>query len=126
MSRHAAILTGWWFVGVIVAVLSFASPSPLAAYEIAILKSSDIAAYNQAVSGLQAELGDTATLTVYDLEGDVTRGKKLARKIRASDAVLVIAVGLKPRWRRRSKLSIPLSSIAWSSIRRSTISEPRI
>jgi putative ABC transport system substrate-binding protein len=95
MSRHAAILTGWWFVGIVLAVLSFASPSPLAAYEIAILKSSDIAAYNQAISGLQAELADTATLTVYDLEGDVTRGKKLARKIRASDAVLVIAVGLK-------------------------------
>ena len=95
MSRHAAILTGSWFVVLVVALLSFASPSPLAAYEIAILKSSDIAAYNQAVSGLQAELAEVATLTVYDLEGDVARGKKLARKIRASDAALVIAVGLK-------------------------------
>ncbi|MBA2253300.1 MAG: ABC transporter substrate-binding protein [Nitrospirales bacterium] len=95
MGQCAAILTGWWFVAVVVALLSCASPSPLAAYDIAILKSSDIAAYNQAVSGLQAELGDTATLTVYDLEGDVTRGKKLARKIRASDTVLTIAVGLK-------------------------------
>ena len=95
MGRCAPTLIGWSIVTIVFVVLSFASPSPLAAYEIAILKSSDIAAYNQAISGLQAELADTATLTVYDLEGDVTRGKKLARKIRASDAVLVIAVGLK-------------------------------
>ncbi len=32
---------------------------------------------------------------MYDLDGDVTRGKNLARKNRASDAALVIAVGLK-------------------------------
>lgn len=95
MGRCAPTLIGWSILGVVFTLLSFASPSTLAAYEIAILKSSDIAAYNQAVSGLQAEMSDTATLTVYDLEGDVTRGKKLARKIRASDAVLVIAVGLK-------------------------------
>jgi putative tryptophan/tyrosine transport system substrate-binding protein len=94
IGRCPFTLIGWSILAGVIAVLSFASPS-LAAYEIAILKSSDIAAYNQAVSGLQAELGDTATLTVYDLEGDAARGKKLARKIRASDAVLVIAVGLK-------------------------------
>lgn len=95
MGRCVPTWIGWSILGVILTLLSLASPSSLAAYEIAILKSSDIAAYNQAVSGLQAELADTATLTVYDLEGDVARGKKLARKIRASDAVLVIAVGLK-------------------------------
>ncbi len=95
MGRCAPALRGWSILGVVLILLFFASPSPLAAYEIAILKSSDIAAYNQAVSGLQAELADTATLTVYYLEGDVARGKKLARKIRASDASLVIAVGLK-------------------------------
>lgn len=95
MDRCAPTLIGWSIVAIVLVVLSFASPSALAAYEIAILKSSDIAAYNQAVSGLQAELADTATLTVYDLEGDVARGKKLARKIRASDGALVIAVGLK-------------------------------
>jgi putative ABC transport system substrate-binding protein len=93
IGRRAATLIGWWILAVTLTVLSF--PPSLAAYEIAILKSSDIAAYNQAVSGLHAELGDAATLTVYDLEGDVARGKKLARKIRASDAALVIAVGLK-------------------------------
>lgn len=96
IGRRVSPCVGWWWTVVCaLAVLSFVSPTPLAAYDIAVLKSSDIAAYNQAVSGLQAELGDAATLTIYDLEGDVARGKKLARKIRASDASLVIAVGLK-------------------------------
>jgi putative ABC transport system substrate-binding protein len=94
MDQCAPSLIGWLILALVLVFLC-ASPSPLGAHEIAILKSSDIAAYNHAVSGLQAELADTATLTVYDLEGDVTRGKKLARKIRASDAALVIAVGLK-------------------------------
>lgn len=98
MGRYARIrgvLVAWPITVLLLAIFSFVSPSPLAAYEIAILKSSDIAAYNQTVAGLRAEVRETATLTVYDLEGDVARGKKLARKIRASDAALVIAVGLK-------------------------------
>jgi putative tryptophan/tyrosine transport system substrate-binding protein len=94
MDRCAPSLIGWSILALVL-VFFCALPSPLAAHEIAILKSSDIAAYNHAVSGLQAELAGTATLTVYELEGDVTRGKKLARKIRASDAAVVIAVGLK-------------------------------
>ena len=88
-------LVAWPITVVLFAILSFTLPSSSAAYEIAILKSSDIAAYDQTVAGLEAEFSDTARLTVYDLEGDVARGKKLARKIRASDAALVIAVGLK-------------------------------
>ena len=94
MGRYVLTLKAWP-IAFLLAILSFAAPSPLAAYEIAVLKSSDIVAYNQTVAGFRAGLNETATLTVYDLEGDVTRGKKLARKIRASDAALVIAVGLK-------------------------------
>jgi len=63
--------------------------------EIAILKSADIAAYNQAVDGFKATLSPAATITEYDLQGDVARGRKLARKIRASSADAVLAVGLK-------------------------------
>jgi putative ABC transport system substrate-binding protein len=70
-------------------------PSSLFAFDIAILKSSDIAAYNQAVAGFRAEIGEAATLTEYDLVGDVARGRKMARKVRGSDAGLVVAVGLK-------------------------------
>lgn len=98
--RRVTTRSEWWIRAFVLAllfftVLPFAFPPLLAAYEIAILKSSDIAAYNQAIEALQAELGEAATVTVYDVEGDVARGKKLARRIRASDASLVVAVGLK-------------------------------
>ena len=99
MGRYSLALRSpivWPITVVLLAIFSFVLPSPLAAYEIAVLKSSDIAAYNQTVAGLQAGFSETAKLTVYDLEGDVARGKKLARKIRASDAALVIAAAVPP------------------------------
>ncbi|WP_447603812.1 ABC transporter substrate-binding protein [Nitrospira sp. Nam80] len=70
-------------------------PLPADATEVAILKSSDIAAYNQAIAGFKAALPGNLTLTEYDLQGDLEKGRKLARKIRASDPALVLAVGLK-------------------------------
>lgn len=63
--------------------------------EIAILNSSDIAAYQEAIAGFKATAPRGAIYTQYDLQGDLELGKKLARKIRASDAALVLAVGLK-------------------------------
>lgn len=63
--------------------------------EIAILISSDIAAYQEALAGFKATGPSGAIYTQYDLQGDLEVGKKLARKIRASDASLVVAVGLK-------------------------------
>ena len=96
LTRTIALSSNRWiFLTAVLLALSLISPFPLAAYEIAILKSSDIAAYNQAVVSFQSEIKDSATVTVHDMEGDLARGKKLARKIRASDATLVIAVGLK-------------------------------
>lgn len=68
---------------------------PALAIEIAILKSSDITAYNQAIAGFKTTAPSSATYSEYDLRGDLETGKKLARKIRASDASLVLAVGLK-------------------------------
>lgn len=65
------------------------------AADIAILKSSDIAAYNQAIDGFKAAGPSGTVYTEYDLRGDLELGKKLARKIRASDATMVVAVGLK-------------------------------
>ena len=66
------------------------------ATEIAILKSSDLSAYNQAVEGFRSSAtNDNFTFREYDLEGDLERGRKLARRIRASDAALVLAVGVK-------------------------------
>ena len=66
-----------------------------AGVEIAILKSSDLKAYNEAVEGFKATAPGDATYIEYDLRGDLERGKQLARKIRASDAALMVAVGLK-------------------------------
>jgi putative tryptophan/tyrosine transport system substrate-binding protein len=65
------------------------------AKEIAILNSSSIAAYDQAIKGFKATGPSGAIYTEYDLQGDLEQGKKLARKIRASEASLVVAVGLK-------------------------------
>ena len=63
--------------------------------EIAILKSSDLKAYNEAVEGFKATAPGDATYIEYDLRGDLERGKHLARRIRATNSSLVVAVGLK-------------------------------
>ena len=65
------------------------------AMDIAILQSSDIAAYREAVAGLKATGPIGAVYTEYDVQGDLELGKTLARKARASNASLVVAVGLK-------------------------------
>ena len=59
-------------------------PTTASATEIVLLKSSDIAAYNQALSGFKAALPSGIVLSEYDLQGDLEKGRKLARKIRAS------------------------------------------
>lgn len=74
------------------AVLGVAE-SPAA--EIAILKSSSIGAYDQAITGFKSTAPSGAIYSEYDLQGDLDQGRKLARKIRASEASLVVAVGLK-------------------------------
>lgn len=81
----------------LLACLGAAEPSSvLAASDIAILKSSDLAAYNLAVEGFRAEAnGEGVSIHEHDLQGDLDRGRKLARRIRASDASLVLAVGVK-------------------------------
>ena len=69
--------------------------TPASAADVIILKSSDIAAYNQAINGFKAAIPAGMNLSEYDLQGDLEKGRKLARKIRASDPALVFAVGLK-------------------------------
>lgn len=69
--------------------------SESAAMDIAILHSSGIPAYREAVAGLKATGPIGASYTEYDLQGDMELGKKLARKLRASNTSLVVAVGLK-------------------------------
>src|SRR5262245_39219813 len=66
-----------------------------AAMDIAILQSSDIEAYREAVTGFKATGPIGAIYTEYDAQGDLDLGKNLARKARASNPSLVVAVGLK-------------------------------
>lgn len=73
----------------------FSDLAQAAGTEIAILKSSDLKAYSEAIEGFKATAPGGVTFVEYDLRGAVERGKQLARKIRASDSSLVVAVGLK-------------------------------
>lgn len=86
-----------WLVSLVLIALSclLINPAQAAGPEIAILKSSDLKAYSDAVEGFKATAPGSATYVEYDLRGDLDQGKQLARKIRASDASLVVAVGLK-------------------------------
>jgi putative ABC transport system substrate-binding protein len=80
---------------VVLLALNTFSMSETLAMDIAILRSSDIAAYREAIAGLKATGPIGAIYTEYDVQGDLELGKKLARKLRASNASLVVAVGLK-------------------------------
>jgi putative ABC transport system substrate-binding protein len=73
----------------------FSDVTQAAGPEIAILKSSTLKAYNDAIEGFKATAPGGATYVEYDLRGDPEQGIQLARKIRASDSSLVVAVGLK-------------------------------
>ena len=86
-----------WLVSFAFIVVSCPVPAQAhaAGVEIAILRSSDLKAYNDAIEGFKTTAPAGATYTEYDLRGDLERGKQLARKIRASDSALVVAVGLK-------------------------------
>jgi putative ABC transport system substrate-binding protein len=89
--------TGARFVLALGLLFGFAAAgeSESLAVEIAILKSSNISAYEQAIEGFKSTAPSGAIYAEYDLQGDVEQGRKLARKIRASEASLVVAVGLK-------------------------------
>jgi putative ABC transport system substrate-binding protein len=86
-----------WLVSFTLIAVSFVVPAAAhaAGTEIAILRSSDLKAYNDAIEGFKATAPGGTTYTEYDLRGDLERGKQLARKLRASDSSLVVAVGLK-------------------------------
>jgi len=96
LSRAWRSLAAWAVVGLVVLLgLCTLCVSESMAMDIAILRSSDIPAYQEAIAGLKATGPIGAIYTEYDAEGDLELGKKLARKLRASNASLVVAVGLK-------------------------------
>jgi len=88
--------TAWAVVGLVVLLsLCTLCVSESTAMDIAILQSSDIPAYQEAIAGLKATGPIGAIYTEYNLQGDPELGKKLAHKLRASNGSLVVAVGLK-------------------------------
>ncbi len=92
--KTTRFVLGWMSLAVLIALcppLLHAAPN----LEVAILNSSENAAYQEAIAGFKATGPGGAIYTQYDLQGDLELGKKLARKIRASEASLVLAVGLK-------------------------------
>jgi putative ABC transport system substrate-binding protein len=71
-------------------------PNSAYAEEVAILKSAEIGAYSEAIDAFKNALPPSFQVTLeYDLQGDMAKGRNLARRIRASDANVVLAVGLK-------------------------------
>ncbi|MGP0592616.1 ABC transporter substrate-binding protein [Nitrospira sp. T9] len=76
------------------------------AEEVAILKSADINAYSEAITAFTSALPSSFHVTgEYDLQGDLAKGRILSRRIRASNAKVVLAVGLKAAL--AAKLEIP-------------------
>src|SRR5680860_478724 len=80
------------------------------AEEVAILKSADINAYSEAITAFTSALPSSFHITrEYDLQGDMTKGRTLARRIRASNAKVVLAVGLKAAFAAKLEiLDIPV------------------
>lgn len=70
-------------------------PVSASAFDVAILKSSDLSYYNEAVAGAKQVLAADTTVKVYDLQGNVTGGRTIAQNLRADQPDLIIAVGLK-------------------------------
>ena len=56
------------------------SSPPAVAAEIAILKSSGISAYDQAITGFKSTAPSGAIYSEYDVQGDLEQGRKLAKK----------------------------------------------
>jgi putative ABC transport system substrate-binding protein len=92
MRKPAGRLT----LGIALGLMGYAyEDSQVLAAEIAILKSSSINAYDQAITGFKSTAPSGLIYSEYDVQGDLEQGRKLAKKIRGSEASLVVAVGLK-------------------------------
>ncbi len=111
-SRVSAPFTAFLWcaaAGLLALLLTAWSPPLVQAHEVAILKSANIAPYNQAVSGFKSSMPSETTFVEYDLKGDTEAGRKYAGKIRASSADLVLAVGSKAAIAARLELfDIPI------------------
>ncbi|MDT7043050.1 ABC transporter substrate-binding protein [Candidatus Nitronereus thalassa] len=84
---------------------------PVWGQDVVVLKSADVGAYNAAASALKESLSPEVEIVEYDLQGDLTQGRKLGKKIRATSARLVVAIGLKAALAAKLEvLDIPIIS----------------
>jgi putative tryptophan/tyrosine transport system substrate-binding protein len=97
----------WLEMFIIILTLWHVLPLPIgaASIEIAILKSSDLRSYNEAIQGFKGTAPGAAVYAEYDLRGELEHGKRLARTIRASKPSLVVAVGLKAALAAKSEIA---------------------
>lgn len=65
------------------------------AAEIAVLKSAALPYYEQAVVGFKTEIPANTSIKEYNLNGQLTEGRQIAKSLRASPPDLIFAVGLK-------------------------------
>ena len=87
------------------------SQAPVWGQDVVVLKSADVGAYNAAVSALKESLSPGVEILEYDLQGDLAQGRKLGKKIRATPARLVVAIGLKAALAAKLEvLDIPIIS----------------
>ena len=105
--KKTPLLLSCLWLQTLIITLSYIVPLPVEAtgLEIAILKSSNLKPYNEAIQGFKATAPGSAVYVEYDLRGDLEQGKLLARKIRASESSLVVAVGLKAALAAKLELS---------------------
>lgn len=88
MVKHVCLVL-WLATGLII-------PTRACGEKIAILKSAEIAAYSEAIEAFKEALPSSFTVAgEFALQGDMAKGRSLARKIRASKARVILAVGLK-------------------------------
>ena len=80
-------------VGTLLAV--FLSLATAEAAEVAVLKSSDVPYYDQAVQAFRSSLPSGTKITEYNLDGSVAKGRQIAKALRGTPPDLVFAVGLK-------------------------------
>jgi len=80
----------------VLSLFLFTSLSGIAgAAEIALLKSSGLPYYEQAVVGFKAGIPATTSVKEYNLNGQLAEGRQIAKSLRASPPDLIFAVGLK-------------------------------
>ena len=91
MKRRRLLLT---WVAISLVLLSGFIAREASAGKVAVLKSADITAYNQALAGFAEEMGGIGT-DEYNLEGSPNKGRDIIDKIKLTKPSVILTVGKK-------------------------------